>query len=120
MGVVIFVGSVLLGGTVRSRQLLHQLESTLAGPTRAMELQTYGYRTMRSIYNNRVLATLDDAGSTNRTPTVEFKAIWFTPGIAEAPGGEATVYGGGAPGRAVMAITRAGGVMGRVKRVNRP
>ena len=53
---------------------------------------------------NRVLSTLDDVGGRNRTPKIEFKAIWYTPGIAESPSGEARVYGGEGVGQAVLAI----------------
>jgi hypothetical protein len=83
-----------------------------------MELRTWGSRSAGSLAVNRVLATLDDVGGRNRTPKVEFKAIWFTPGIAEAPDSEARVYGGEAVGRAVLAIGDQGAVMGRVKAVH--
>lgn len=117
MGAVILLGVVLVLSSLSGRRLLREIDGSLAGPSRTMELHTYGYRTMRSVYNNRVLATLDDVGSTNRTPRIEFKAVWFTPGIAAAPAGEARVFGGDSSGQAVLAIAESGGVMGRVKRV---
>jgi hypothetical protein len=118
MGGVIAFGVLLALGTVSGRHLLREINNCLAGPSRTMELQTYGYRTVKAVSNNRVLATLDDVGSTNRTPKVEFKAIWFTPGLAEAPGGAARVFGGESVGQAVLAIADNGGVLGRVKRVH--
>jgi hypothetical protein len=118
MGGVIVVGILLALGTMSGRRLLREIDKSLAGPARTMELQTYGYRSIKAVTNNRVLATLDDVGSTNRTPKVEFRAIWFTPGLAEAPGGTARVFGVEAVGEAVLAIANNGGVLGRVKRVH--
>ena len=82
-----------------------------------MDMQTWGYRTFRSPITNRVLATFDDMGSTNRVPRFEVKATWFTPGIAERPHGEARVYGGGRRGDVVLATGPQGTVLGRISRV---
>ena len=82
-----------------------------------MELFTYPYRSIKAITNNAVLATLDELGSTERTPLVEFKARWFTPGIGEAPSSRADMFGDSKKGQVVLAVIENGGVLGRVHRI---
>jgi len=119
MGAVVIVGVCLVVAAGAGRRLLREATAALAGPSRSLELQTYPYRAgWRSIGNDRVLATLDEPGSGARTPLVEFKATWFTPGIGEAPRGEARVFGGTRQGQAVLAVSDRGGVMGRVRRIH--
>jgi hypothetical protein len=117
MGGLILFGVLLLIGSLNGRRVLREIIPTLSGPCRTMELRTWGYRSPGSRAINCVLATLDEVGGTNRTPKIEFKAIWFTPGIGESPSCEARVYGGEAVGRAVFAIGSQGAVMGRVKKL---
>jgi hypothetical protein len=100
MGGVTLLGVLLAVGSLAGRRVVREIVPVLSGPSRTMELRTRGSRSAGSPTIIRVLATLDDVGSRNRTPKIEFKAIWHTPGIAEAPGSDARVYGvGEAEGR---------------------
>ncbi len=117
IGALALVGVLLALGTIPGRRLLRDIGPALEGPSRTMELQTWGYRTTRSPYRNRVLATLDDIGSTNRVPKFELTATWFTPGIAQGPHGEAVVCGGKARGDPLLAVGAQGAVLGRISKV---
>lgn len=85
-GVATFGILLILGGTLAGRRLLKELPTQMNLPARTMELFTYPYSAgPRNVFNvKRILATLDEVGSHERTPAIEFKAIWFTPGIGEA------------------------------------
>jgi hypothetical protein len=121
----IVAGGIAIGGlcywvaALSGVVLLRRAIRAAAEHGRRMELSTYLYRGVKSMTNDRVLSTLDDIGSKERTPLMEFKARWFTPGIAESPSSEADVYGGMEKGQAVLAVTEYGGVLGRVSRMRR-
>lgn len=117
MGALVLVGALLVLGTIPGRRLLRDIAPALSSSSRTMELQTWGYRTVRAPVVNRVLATLDDVGSTNRVPKFEVNATWFTPGIATAPHGDAIVYGGRVKGEALLAVGAQGAILGRIRKV---
>lgn len=117
MGAVTLFGFVLALGTVPGRRLVRDIGPALSGPPRTMEVQTWGYRSIRSPYTNRVLATLDEPGSTDRVPKLEVKATWFTPGITRHPAGDAAVYGVEVRGGPILAVAPGGSILGRIRKV---
>jgi hypothetical protein len=117
LGAVAFAGLCLVAGAMNGKRLLRQATSESSQASRSMELFTYPYRSIKAITNNAVLATLDELGSTERTPPVEFKARWFTPGIGEAPSSRADMFGDSKKGQVVLAVIENGGVLGRVHRI---
>jgi hypothetical protein len=96
--------------------LLREAKKALHGSSRELELTTYPY-SITGIRDNALLATLDEAGSRERTPMVDFKARWWSRGMMRAPTSIARAYGGFERGHAVIAVSDKGGIIGRVTRV---
>jgi hypothetical protein len=64
-----------------------------------------------------VLATVDEIGSTERTPLAEVRCYWFTPGIAERSSSPADLWGELRVGTTILAAGDQGGVIGKVRRM---
>jgi hypothetical protein len=115
----IFGVLAVLGGSLASMRLLKEIPEQISLPCRSMELFTYSYSAgPRNLFGfKRILATLDEVGSHERTPAIEFKAVWFTPGIGESTSSPAEVFGGRKHGQAILAFSHNGCVLGRVSRL---
>ncbi len=116
-GFVLACGMMVATGSFTGARRLAEATTLAQGPSRTLELALWPYRTSgRAIVKNAVLGTLDEMGSTERTPAVEFRAIWFTPGIGESPQSEAEVFGRLVLGSTVVVRSPAGCLVGRVTR----
>ena len=116
---VILVAAVsIMVAALSARRHIHIGESLLRHESRLLEMRTSPYRTACRWTNNRLRVTLDNRGSTSRTPLAEFKAAWTTPRLTREPRQDASVFGPLALDANVLAVSSEGCAIGRVRRVH--
>jgi len=102
LALLAFLGIMFAAGSRVGSSVLSQAKALVAEPGVQMELSVWPYRAGRSLHRtNRVLVTLDEPGSTERSPLGELKPLWSTPAASTATR-LADVYGSMSEGQVVL------------------